>query len=82
MLTANTFLVSFSYMGNTASPEIAVLTHSKWRQRFSFKAVVHRVLSGRKEAIEGGEPKPLEYNAEDVEEANRISEAIRRQHAR
>jgi len=70
-------------MSNTASRKIAVLTPSKGRHRLDLKAIARRLFSGKKKtAAEEAEPKPLIYDAEDIEEANRIGEAICKQHAR
>ena len=69
-------------MGNTASPKIAALTPSKARHGFDFKSIARRLFSGGKKTADGGERKPLSYDAEDIEEANRIGAAICKQHAR
>jgi hypothetical protein len=72
-------------MSNAASSKNPVLTPQKKKRRgFGIKSVARRLSIGQGNAASSGMPaqEPLRYEADDIEEANRIGAAIRRQHAR
>jgi hypothetical protein len=74
-LTATDVSVTVFRMSKTATaiPKQAAATPLKKRSGFRIKSTAHRLSAARK---------PLRYDAEDIEEANRIGTAICRQHAR